>query len=593
MYDPAALLDALDQPAAVLDSDGVIALANGNFRALSAAGQAQALAGGPGWRRTALPGGEALLTRSRRAPAIKAGGLLGQAQALATLSHEIRTPLNGVLGMAGLLAGTRLDAAQSAYLATLRACGDHLLSLVNDILDYAKLESGRLELEPARFEAEQLLQGVCELLSPRAHAAGLAIAWAAEGDIPPLVGDDGRLRQVLFNLAGNAVKMTASGGVLCSARGRDLGGGRYRLRLSVRDTGPGLSEEAQARIFDDFFQTKAGAEAGGAGLGLAIVRRIAAAFAADVGVESAPGEGAEFWFEVDLPLATEEPTADGTAQSAPARPKPLAGRTVGVVSASHVVREAAMRQLRAAGARALAVSSLAAADQGFDLLLYDPEHPRARRLEKPPKLTPSLVLLTPEDRDRIDRFRQAGYAGYLMKPLRRSSLVERVSATLAPAAAATAAASPTADERIEPPPRRGLRVLLAEDNAVNALLARALLTREGCDVDRVSNGEEAVAAARAAPYDLILMDMRMPVMDGLEAARAIRAAGLVPPIIALTANAFEDDKRACLAAGMDDFLTKPLAPAALTQTLSRWALGRSGMGENAAARLTSPLAEAG
>jgi signal transduction histidine kinase len=191
---------------------------------------------------------------------------------LALLSHEMRTPLNGVLGMAGLLAATKLDATQQAYLGALRDSGELLLSLVNDILDLAKLDSRRLELEAVDTDVERLLQGVCELLSPRAHAAGIEIAWGVQGALPRLRADDGRLRQILFNLAGNAIKLTSSGGVLVTAAKVGEVAGRIRVRFSVKDTGPGVPEDAQARIFEDFVQTEAGARAGGAGLGLAIAR---------------------------------------------------------------------------------------------------------------------------------------------------------------------------------------------------------------------------------------------------------------------------------------------------------------------------------
>ncbi len=470
-------------------------------------------------------------------------------QVFALLSHEIRTPLNGVIGMAGLLAGTPLDATQTAYLTTLQDCADHLLGLVNDVLDLAKLESGRIELEPTRTDIEHLLQGVCELLSPRAHAAGLEIGWAVDADAPPLNLDDGRLRQILFNLAGNAVKLTRTGGVLVTADvvGRQTGG-RLRVRFTVSDTGPGLAPEDSARIFEEFVQADAGERAGGAGLGLAIVKRLADAFDGQVGVESRPGEGARFWFE-----AAFEPAG-------PAEPRgELAGLGVHLDTASPIVRGAATAQLQACGATL--------AERGAcDVMLVDvsAEAPAIR-----PGDPPALVLLAPEQRERIEPLRARGYAGYLIKPLRRVSLAERILAVGRPAAAA-APRGVRQDERAQPGrASAGLRVLLAEDNPVNALLARALLARAGCTVDRAATGEEAVTAALAQPYDLILMDMRMPGMSGLDAARALRAAGCATPITALTANAFDDDRRACREAGMEGFLTKPLDPAALEATLAR------------------------
>jgi CheY-like chemotaxis protein len=466
----------------------------------------------------------------------------------ALLSHEIRTPLNGVLGMAGLLAATSLDATQSAYLTSLRDCAEHLLGLVNDVLDLAKLESGRIELEPERTDVEHLLQGVCELLSPRAHAAGLEIGWWVGADVPVLFADDGRLRQILFNLAGNAVKLTREGGVEVSAERAGLAPpGRVRLAFTVADTGPGLEAGDRQRIFEEFVQTEAGERAGGAGLGLAIVKRLVDAFGGEIDVQSRPGEGARFRFEAEFAVAG--PPAGGEV---------LAGVRVHLQTGSPVLETVAAGQLRACGAAP-------APAHACDLVLVDAdEDTRA-----PPPGPPALVLLTPEARDRIEPLRAAGFAGYLIKPLRRASLAERVRATLRPADAG-ALERTGADERANVRGgAAGLRVLLAEDNAVNALLARALLVRAGCEVDRAVSGEEAVALALAHAYDLILMDMRMPGMDGLEAARALRLAGCPTPVVALTANAFDDDRRACREAGMQGFLPKPLDPAALEATLAR------------------------
>ncbi len=471
-------------------------------------------------------------------------------QVFALLSHEIRTPLNGVIGMAGLLAATPLDATQTAYLTTLQDCADHLLGLVNDVLDLAKLDSGRIELEPSPTDVEHLLQGVCELLSPRAHAAGLEIGWAVGAEVPPLNVDDGRLRQILFNLAGNAVKLTREGGVLVTAEVAEAAGDLrpLRVRFTVSDTGPGLEPGDSARIFEEFVQAEAGERAGGAGLGLAIVKRLADAFDGQVGVESRSGDGARFWFEAAFePAGAPEPRGE------------LAGLRIHLDIPSRIAREAAAAQLHTCGAAL-------ASREACNVMLVDVDAggPGPR-----PGDPPALVLLAPEQRERIEPLRAQGYAGYLIKPLRRTSLAERILAVGRPAAA-TSRQGGGQDERARSRDRSArLRVLLAEDNPVNALLARALLTRAGCTVDRAATGQEAVTAALAQPYDLILMDMRMPGMSGLDAARTLRASGCATPITALTANAFDDDRRACREAGMDGFLTKPLDPAALEATLGR------------------------
>jgi CheY-like chemotaxis protein/anti-sigma regulatory factor (Ser/Thr protein kinase) len=481
------------------------------------------------------------------------------AEQLASLSHEFRTPLNGVLGMARLLEGTKLTAEQRAYASALRESGQHLLTLVNDVLDFAKLGAGRVELHPEPMEVESLLRGVSELLSPRAREKGLEIAWAAPAGVGWVRADEGRLRQILLNFAGNAVKFTEAGGVLLAVSQPEPG----RLRFTVEDTGPGVSASARDRIFEAFAQAEAShADLGGAGLGLAIARRLARAMGGEVGVETArvksDGGGACFWFE-----AAFAPVPD--AQVAPA----LKGRTVAVVSPNPIVREAARRQVRASGGRAVVVAELSAALEKTapgDVLLLDAAMGSGKDL-RPPEGRTAIVLLAPDERDRIPGLRRAGFAGYLIKPLRRASLAERV---LIAAGAQAAPDDLRDDERIAAAAAPGARVLLVEDNPINALLARALLTREGCAVEHAVGGEEALAAARVGVFDVILMDMRMPGLSGEETARRMRAAGVATPIIALTANAFEDDRRACLAAGMNDFLVKPLSPDALRAVLIRW-----------------------
>jgi CheY-like chemotaxis protein len=488
-------------------------------------------------------------------------------QQLATLSHEFRTPLNGVLGMARLLDGTRLTAEQKAYVAALRESGDHLLTLVNDVLDLARLGAGKIELHPARTDLADLLRQVAELMSPRAHEKGLEIAWAVAPGLPPVMADEGRLRQVLLNYAGNAVKFTEAGGVLLSAESAPHG----RVRLVVRDTGPGVPAEARARIFEPFVQSDpahGGVGLNGAGLGLAIVSRLAEAMEGDVGVDDAPGGGAEFWLEA--PLAAAGP-AD--------RAKPLARRVVGVASPSAILREAAARQIETLGGRAVVTDTteaLLAATPAEAVLLIDNALAVGRRALRAPEGRACLVLLRPDERARIPRSRSAGFAGYLIKPLRAASIAARV---LAASGGADTAPRAAEDDRIAEATAPGARVLLAEDNPINALLARTLLQREGAQVDRAGSGEEAVAAMASAAYDLVLMDVRMPGMGGIEAARAIRSTGAITPIVALTADAFEDDRRACLAAGMNDFLVKPLTETALRAVLTRWVGWTSGAQE--------------
>ena len=481
------------------------------------------------------------------------------AEQLASLSHEFRTPLNGVLGMAGLLEATKLTAEQRTYAVALRESGEHLLTLVNDVLDFAKLGAGKIELHPSDVDVEGLLRSVCELLSPRAHEKGLEIAWAAPKDMGAIHADEGRLRQILLNFAGNAVKFTQEGGVLLSVVQPQPG----RLRFTVEDTGPGVSEAQRERIFEAFAQAdSAHATLGGAGLGLAIARKLATAMDGEVGVDVAPFDhgGAVFWFEAAFRrLPVVEPA------------RTLSGQVVGVASSNRIVREAARRQVEACGGSAVIAADAAALEAalkpGCVILLDNALASGARRLRRP-EAHPTIVLLAPDERGRIAGFRRAGFAGYLIKPLRRASLSERV---LIAAGEAQAQTDGNEDDRVAAAAAAGKRILLVEDNPINALLARALLTREGCSVDHAARGEEAITAVKVGSYDLILMDMRMPGLDGEQTSRQLRKLGVSTPIVALTANAFEDDRHACLAAGMNDFLVKPLSPAALRAMLIRWA----------------------
>ena len=477
---------------------------------------------------------------------------------LATLSHEFRTPLNGVLGMARLLENTKLTAEQRSYVTALRESGDHLLSLVNDVLHFARLGAASIELSLAPVDVEGLLRQVAELMSPRAHEKGVEIAWAVPAPLPTIRADEGRLRQILLNFAGNAVKFTEAGGVLLTATATEGG----RVRFSVADTGPGVAPEARQRIFEAFVQTDVthNTQLGGAGLGLAIVARLSAAMAGEVGVGGELGQGAEFWFEA--PFEAAAPAAFAA---------PLDGRSVAVASPNAIVRAATVRQIEAAGGRAFAavdIASALAAAPADAVLLIDAALAGPRGALKPPAGRKAVVLLTPEQRDRIDRLKASGFSGYLIKPLRAASLVAQV--LQAGASEAAPAEAHAHDDRIAGAVAHGVRVLLAEDNPINALLARTLLEREGCKVDRVADGEQAVAAASSGVYDLILMDLRMPGLSGVEAARTLRAKGVAAPIAALTADAFDEDRRACLAAGMDDFLVKPLTQEALRDALKRW-----------------------
>jgi CheY-like chemotaxis protein len=477
-------------------------------------------------------------------------------QFLRLMSHEMRTPLNGVIGMLGLLQRTRLDGAQRAYLESARSSAEHLLGLVNDLLDYARLEAGKLEFDAAPVDLESLVRGVAELLSPRAHEKGLEIVWSVAPDAVDIVADEGRLRQVLFNLAGNAVKFTESGGVSITVERVNGAASRPKLAFIIDDTGPGVPVEARKRIFEEFGHVDASdaSRFGGAGLGLAVVAKLAAAMKGSVSVADRPtGPGARFRFEAAFPAVK---GAD--------RGRPLEGHAVAVVTPDAFVQAAASAQIAASGGKVATDAAV--------VLIDHAARAAGSGLASRPALGRGIILLKPSERDLIARYKGAGFHGYLIKPLRRASLAERV---LAAAGAMTLTPGlppppPADDDRVALTRFSGTRVLLVEDNPVGSLLAATLLRREGCAVETAASGYEAVDAMKRARYDLVFMDMRMPGMDGPSAARAIRATGDQTPIIALTAHAFAEDRRTCLEAGMNDHLVKPLELETLRSSLARW-----------------------
>jgi signal transduction histidine kinase/CheY-like chemotaxis protein len=552
---------------------------------------------------------------------------------LAMVSHEIRTPLNGITGMAELLLDTPLTPEQESYAKAIKSCGDALASLIAEILDFSKIEAGRLDFEQKPFSLCSLIEDTVELLAPRAHAKGIEIASFIDDRLPQrLSGDAARLRQVLLNLIGNAIKFTETGGVsvIVEPDNGAVDTVTERVAFSVHDTGIGIASEDQRRIFKEFEQAESGADRrfDGTGLGLAIAKRLVEAMGGELRVESTPGKGSVFTCTVPLAAPDDEKhnAEGGPGAVAAAVPPSLRGAAVLIMAPGSIAAPLIARRLRRWGAHPVLAHSLEAAQEllaaDWKAAIIDAAWGREPAIELGRRLAAGvehrLVLVTAAERGDLSAYAACGFTGYLVKPVRTASLAARFGTTKAwgrgaaniesmgsqpfsgpPPMAVTPAALPAnldeetaaslaslyataqrmaASSDTAADHGQGLAILVAEDNEINALLARNLLAKLGHYPILAATGAAAVTAYAAAltgggPFDLVLMDLHMPGMSGIEAAARIREAeravgAPAKPIIALTADAVPENRADCLAAGMDGFLTKPIDRERLRAVLS-------------------------